>query len=58
PNLILFVGSFTTTNLELCSVEVKRPGDHLNGHHKSDLVKLGKEMQLVLSKLVFQRVNS
>ncbi|ORE06801.1 hypothetical protein BCV72DRAFT_291351, partial [Rhizopus microsporus var. microsporus] len=58
PDLVLFVDPFTGTNFELCFVEVKSPGNHSNGQHESSLVKLGKEIQLALSKLVFQRVNS
>jgi hypothetical protein len=58
PDLVLFVDPITGNNLELCFVEVKRLGNRSNGHNEEDLVKLGKEMQLALNKLVFHRVKS
>jgi hypothetical protein len=37
-------------------VEVKRKGNHYKGNYVSDLVKLGKEMQIGINKLILQRV--
>ncbi|CAO3651083.1 unnamed protein product [Mucor hiemalis] len=58
PDLVLFMDPFTGSNIELCFVEVKRPGNRSNGHKETDLVKLGKEMQLALNKLVLYRADS
>lgn len=58
PNLTLFVEPLSNTSFELCFFEVKRPGNTTNGHLENDLVKLEKEMQAALTKLVLQRVES
>jgi hypothetical protein len=42
------------TNYELFFVEVKRLGKFANGTFESDLIKLGKEMQVALDKLVLK----
>ena len=38
-------------------VEVKRKGDFANGHLESDTVKLGKEMQIAINKLILRKVK-
>ncbi|KAI7904958.1 uncharacterized protein BX663DRAFT_501159 [Cokeromyces recurvatus] len=54
----LFVDPLSTMNFELFFVEVKRPGNTSNGTLENDLTKLGKEMQIALSKLVLQKVDN
>lgn len=54
PDYVLFIGA--STNFELLFVEVKRTGTWFNS--TGDLVKLGKEMQVALDKLVIKRVNN
>lgn len=39
-------------------VEVKRKGSNSNGHHESEVVKIGKEMQVAINKLIFQKVEN
>lgn len=57
PNLILFINPLSRTNHELLFVEVKRKGNYANGNLESDLIKLGKEMQIALDKLVMLKIK-
>ncbi|KAG0176082.1 hypothetical protein DFQ29_006602 [Apophysomyces sp. BC1021] len=57
PDFVLFVDPLSTLNFELLFVEVKRKGNFANGHLESDIVKLGKEMQIAVSKLVLKKVE-
>lgn len=45
-------------NFKLFIVEVKKPGNFSNSRLETDLVKLGKEMQVVLDKLIKKKVES
>lgn len=45
-------------SFELMFVEVKRKGSYSNGHHESEVVKIGKEMQVAINKLIFQKVEN
>ncbi|KAL0085068.1 hypothetical protein J3Q64DRAFT_1814507 [Phycomyces blakesleeanus] len=56
PDYVLFVEPYSSITFELCFVEVKRKGNHYKGNYESDLVKLGKEVQITINKLVLQRV--
>ncbi|KAF7720915.1 hypothetical protein EC973_005775 [Apophysomyces ossiformis] len=58
PDFVLYVDPISTVSFELFFVEVKRKGNYSNGHLESDLVKLGKEMQIAVNKLVLQKVAS
>ncbi|KAI9322918.1 hypothetical protein BX666DRAFT_2017304 [Dichotomocladium elegans] len=57
PDFVLYVDPLSTINFELFFVEVKRKGNFGNGHLESDIVKLGKEMQIGLTKLVQYKVE-
>lgn len=56
PDFVIFVEPLSAIMFELLFVEVKRRGNKSNGNSESDLVKLGKEMQIALNKLMFQGV--
>ncbi|KAG1527497.1 hypothetical protein G6F47_012291 [Rhizopus delemar] len=56
PDFVMFVEPLSAIMFELLFVEVKRRGNKSNGNSESDLVKLGKEMQIALNKLMFQGV--
>ncbi|CAO3682352.1 unnamed protein product [Rhizopus stolonifer] len=58
PDFVLYVDPISTMNFELFLVEVKRLGNYSNGSFEKDLVKLGKEMQIALNKLVLHKVNN
>lgn len=48
----------SVTKFELFVVEVKKLGNFSNGHLETDFVKLGKEMQLALDKLIEKKVEN
>lgn len=58
PDFVLFVEPLSLMNFELFFVEVKTRGKTSNSNSESDLIKLGKEMQIAINKLVFQRVKN
>ncbi|KAI8637871.1 hypothetical protein BD408DRAFT_477957 [Parasitella parasitica] len=58
PNYVLFVEPYSSITFELCFVEVKRKGNHYKGNYESDLVKMGKEMQISINKLILQKVTN
>lgn len=57
PDFVLYTESDTAI-YELLFVEVKRRANNLNNDFESDLVKLGKEMQIALNKLIRKRVRN
>ncbi|EPB88138.1 hypothetical protein HMPREF1544_05082 [Mucor circinelloides 1006PhL] len=57
PDFALYCDPLTMIKLELFVVEVKKPGNFSNGHLEVDIVKLGKEMQLALNKLIEKKVK-
>lgn len=52
PDYVLFSEPYSSITFDLCFVEVKRKGKHYKGNYDSDLVKLGKEMQIGINKLI------
>ncbi|KAG1145670.1 hypothetical protein G6F37_004475 [Rhizopus arrhizus] len=58
PDFTLYSDALTATNFELFVVEVKKPGNFSNGHLETDIVTLGKEMQLALDKLIEKKVKN
>ncbi|CAO3697342.1 unnamed protein product [Rhizopus microsporus] len=58
PDFTLYSDPLTVTNFELFVVEVKKSGSFSNGHLETDIVKLGKEMQLALDKFIEKKVKS
>lgn len=58
PDFVLWVEPHANRNFEVFFVEVKKQGNFANGHLESDLVKLGKEMQLGLNKLLKRKVEN
>jgi hypothetical protein len=58
PDFVLYTSPSSITNYELFFVEVKRKGNFANGTGESDLVKLGKEMQIALNKLVLKKIKN
>jgi hypothetical protein len=58
PDFVLYTRISTITNHELFFVEFKRKGNYANGTGGSDLIKLGKEMQVAINKLVIRRVTN
>jgi hypothetical protein len=58
PDFVMFVEPLSSIIFELFFVEVKRKGNKSNGNSESDLVKLRKEMQIALNKLIFQGVKN
>lgn len=58
PHFVLFVDPSSKRSFELMFVEVKRKGSNSNGHHESEVVKIGKEMQVAINKLIFQKVEN
>lgn len=57
PDLAVCVDPVPNINFELLTIEVKKQGNCSNGSLEKDLVKLGKEMQLALNKLVVYKVQ-
>lgn len=57
PDLVLYADPISKVNYELFFVEVKRKGNFANGHLESDTVKLGKEMQIAVNKLILRKVK-
>ncbi|KAG1466911.1 hypothetical protein G6F46_000479 [Rhizopus delemar] len=57
PDLVLYADPISKMNYELFFVEVKRKGNFANGHLESDIVKLGKEMQIAINKLILRKVK-
>ncbi|ORE02180.1 hypothetical protein BCV72DRAFT_252630 [Rhizopus microsporus var. microsporus] len=53
---VLWMEPHSETSFKMFFVKVKRQGNPSNGHLESDLVKLGKEIQLGLNKLVKRKV--
>lgn len=58
PDLVIFIDPLSVTNFELLLIEVKKHGNYSNGNLEKDLVKLGKEMQLALNKLITHDVKN
>lgn len=58
PDFALYLDPLSVVNFELFVVEVKKPENFSNGHLETDLVKLGKEMQVALHKLIEKKVES
>ncbi|RCH88876.1 hypothetical protein CU097_002686, partial [Rhizopus azygosporus] len=58
PRQTLVFGPSSVVNFKLFIVEVKKPGNFSNSRLETDLVKLGKEMQVVLDKLIKKKVES
>lgn len=56
PDYVFFAEPYSEITFELCFVEVKRKENHYKRGYESDLVKLGKEMQISINKLILQRV--
>lgn len=56
PGFVLFVEPYSSNPFELCFVEVKRKDSHAKGNNVIDLIKLGKETQIDIYKLILQRV--
>ncbi|KAG0182405.1 hypothetical protein DFQ28_005997 [Apophysomyces sp. BC1034] len=52
PDFVLFSDAVSTIDYEFFIAEIKRKGNNSNGGLECDLVKLGKELQLALNKLV------
>lgn len=57
-DLAIFVDPISTTTFELFVMEVKKHGNLSNGNMEKDLVKLGKEMNLALDKLIQHKVKN
>lgn len=58
PDLILYITLLSAINFELFVVKIKKHGNFSNGSFENDMIKLGKEMKLVLDKMVAYKVNS
>lgn len=58
PDFVLFIDPLSSMNFELLFVEIKRRGNFANGNQESDLIKLGKQMQVALNKMVLKKVQS
>lgn len=58
PDLAVYVDTVPNINFELLTIEVKKQGNCSNGSLEKDLVKLGKEMQLALNKLIIYKVQN
>lgn len=56
PDYVFFAEPYSEITFELCFVEVKRKENHYKRGYESDLVKLGKEMQIGINKLILQKV--
>ncbi|CEG70194.1 hypothetical protein RMATCC62417_06135 [Rhizopus microsporus] len=52
PDYALFAEPYSEITFELCFIEVKRKENHYKGSYEFDLVKLGKEMQIGINKLI------
>lgn len=57
PDLTHFINPLLSTNHELLLVEVRRKENYANGNLENDLIKLGKEMQIALDKLVMLKIK-
>ncbi|CAO0796397.1 unnamed protein product [Mucor circinelloides] len=57
PDLAVYVDTVPNINFELLNIEVKKQGNCSNRSLEKDLVKLGKEMQLALNKLIIYKVQ-
>ncbi|KAG1502420.1 hypothetical protein G6F46_002929 [Rhizopus delemar] len=57
PDLTHFINPLLSTNHELLFVEVKRKENYANRNLENDLIKLGKEMQIALDKLVMLKIK-
>lgn len=58
PDFVVYVDPISTIKFELFIIEVKKHGNYGNGNLEKDLIKLGKEMQLALDKLVLYKVEN
>lgn len=58
PDLAIFINPSSVTNFELLLIEVKKHRNYSNGNLEKVLVKLGKEMQLALNKLLTHNVKN
>lgn len=58
PDLVVYVDPLSTINFELFIIELKKHGNCSNGNFEKDLVKLGKEMQLAIDKLIIYKVEN
>ncbi|KAL9550585.1 hypothetical protein MBANPS3_004666 [Mucor bainieri] len=57
PDLAIYV-TLHKVNYELLLLETKKPGNCSNGSLEKDLVKLGKEMQTAIDKLIMVGVEN
>ncbi|KAI9486922.1 MAG: hypothetical protein EXX96DRAFT_471779 [Benjaminiella poitrasii] len=57
PDLTVYVDTVPNINFELLTIEVKKQGNCSNRSLEKGLVKLGKEMQLALNKLIIYKVQ-
>ncbi|KAL9553110.1 hypothetical protein MBANPS3_003453 [Mucor bainieri] len=57
PDLAIYV-TLHNVNYELLLLETKKPGNYSNGSLEKDLVKLGKEMQAAIDKLIMVGVKN
>lgn len=58
PDFVAYVDPMSTINFELFVIEVKKHGNYGNENLEKNLIKLGKEMQLALDKLVLYKVEN